>query len=56
MKTECAHNSVTVRPPRPGWVCADCGVGLFSLMCPIPLPTIERALEALMNAPQQPKA
>lgn len=41
----CPHDYVTSHGR--GWECCDCGVGLLSLMCPIPLPTVAQALEVI---------
>lgn len=39
----CRHDYLTSHGR--GWECADCGVGILSIVCPIPLPIIARALE-----------
>lgn len=46
---DCEHRYLTVFPGSGGWSCAKCKVPVLSLMLPIPLPTIARALEAVVN-------
>ncbi len=55
MLKDCDHRYITATHGR-GWHCAnrECGVGILSLSCPIPMPLIERALEKLVG-PVEPK-
>lgn len=49
----CEHRYIT-STRETGWMCADCGVRLLSLMLPIPLPTIAKAIAVLADAAPTP--